>query len=116
MIAKSSFYDQMKDRLKIISEFPDILVNDKIVWKFNKLRANSWSKIPWTYLIDYKVQERETYLFLKSNDDSNHCFCISTFNKGKTNYTKMQIRMTVLKIVLVDKGKTTIIYNRHTDL
>lgn len=38
MIEKSSFYNSMKERLEIISEFPDILNSNEIVWKFNKVR------------------------------------------------------------------------------
>lgn len=111
MIIKSSFYGQIEERLKIVSEFPEVLKNDKVIWKFNKVRANAWSKIPWDYLIDYKVQERETYIFLKSNNHSRY-FCISAFNRGKMDYTKMQIRMTVLKIVVTSQNMSNTIYQR----
>lgn len=113
MIEKSSFYDDMKERLEIISEFPDVLKSNKIIWKFNKVRTNGWSKIRWNYLIDYGIGDNETYVFLKSKENDNHCFCISAFRKS-LDYTKMQIRMTVLKVVLIDQaGKLMLIYQRN---
>ena len=112
MIEKSSFYNDMKERLKILSEFPDILKSNKIVWKFNKVRISRWTKIPWDYLIDYGIGDNETYVFLRAKGNSNHCFCISAFRKTK-DYTRMQVRMTVLKVVLTnDTGDGKTIYQR----
>lgn len=116
MIEKSSSYNQMKERLKIISEFPEVLKNDKIVWKFNKVRANGWSKIKWDYLIDYETSKREAYIFLRYNNDTQDYYCVSAFNKGKTNYSEMQTRMTVLKVTLInsDSQREKIIYQRNS--
>lgn len=112
MIEKSSFYDDMKERLEIISEFPDILKSNKVIWKFNKVRITRWTKIRWDYLIDYGIGNNETYVFLKTKGDDNHCFCISAFRKTD-DYTKIQVRMTVLKVVLTnDKGDGKTIYQR----
>lgn len=106
----------MKERLKIISEFPEVLKNDKIVWKFNKVRANGWSKIKWDYLIDYETSKREAYIFLRYNNDTQDYYCVSAFNKGKTNYSEMQTRMTVLKVTLInsDSQRAKIIYQRNS--
>ena len=102
----------MKERLEILSEFPEILNSNEIVWKFNKVRASSWSKIHWNYLIDYGIGDNETYVFLKTKGDDSHCFCISAFRK-KADYTKMQIRMTVLRVALINQaGEINTIYQR----
>ena len=91
---------------------PPILKSNKVIWKFNKVRITRWTKIRWDYLIDYGIGNNETYVFLKTKGDDNHCFCISAFRKTD-DYTKMQVRMTVLKVVLTnDKGDGKTIYQR----
>lgn len=114
MIEKSSFYHVVKERLNIISEFPNALKDNSIVWKFNRLRINKGSKINWDYLIEYGEKPQITYLFLRlSNSNATKYSCISTFRKKERDYTRLQIRMTVLKITFTDRqNKNVIIYQR----
>lgn len=98
-IEKSSFIDQIEDRLIIVGSFKTIFRNPSTVFKFRKVVIRH-SRIRWKYLLEFDYENgTPAYLFLDEYrlKPGNHV-CVSNFNKG-TDYGLQQIKYTLLQIV-----------------
>lgn len=83
------------------------------IFKYNR-RANAFSMIQADYLLKNQILDKNVFLFLAKNKETDYYFCRSFFPENKMDYTKNQALWTLLykKKIRLSTGEETILYDR----
>ncbi|WEV51431.1 PBECR4 domain-containing protein [Lactobacillus sp. ESL0731] len=109
-INRSVFFDNIIERLEILSQINDLFTKSNTIFKFRKLQTRN-SKINWKYLVEFEtVQGYSGYLFLTEyRNRPNNYVCMTDFKKH-LDYSIGQIKMTLLQTKLIDSGTEIVIF------
>ncbi len=110
-LQESRYYTVIKQRLELLNNLEEILDSNELVFRYHK-KSGDLSMIDADYLLSTFFKNKECYVFLTREEKC--CFCRSFFPKTNRDYTKGQVRYTMLykeKRNLVT-GEVTIQYNR----
>lgn len=95
LISKSSFYEDIRQRIIDFIAFEELLDSNELVFKYARNRA-TFSNILAEYLLKTRYNCRTSYIFLDRSNDRSDKFCRSFFFNENNNYTLNQIAMTLL--------------------
>ena len=97
LIQKSTFYEQMKDRIFPLIGLEKMLDDNKLIFRYNE-KIQKFSLIKADYLLEGEANEISTFLFLgKRNDDEKEQMCRTFFPAADKDYTIGQPQYTLLK-------------------
>lgn len=103
MISKSPFFESneekkqfgIKSRIDYFIHIEKILDSNNLSFKYNK-NKNAWSVIDCEYIFKNSDFDRELFVFIDKRDNKENKFCRSFFPRENTDYTKEQIKMTLI--------------------
>ncbi|MGL5086865.1 MAG: PBECR4 domain-containing protein, partial [Clostridium sp.] len=124
-ISKSEFFYKdeerkifgIEDRITYFTKFENILDSNNLVFKYNKNQHN-WSLIDCEYIFENFDYDKKIYVFIDDRKTVNEKFCRSFFPKETTDYTKNQMKMSLIykEKINLDSGDSIIQLdkrNRH---
>lgn len=97
LIKKSSYYEQMKERIVPLTGLEEMLDGNQLIFRYNE-KAHKFSMIKADYLLEGGANFVPCYLFLgKRNDDEKEQMCRTFFRIGDKDYTQGQSCYTLLR-------------------
>lgn len=107
----SRYYGRIADRIKHLCNLERILDQNEWVFRYHK-KAGDLSMIDADYLLSTVIDDGEFYIFLSI--DGAYCFCRSFFQRTNRDYTKGQMRYTMLRKEKRnrDTGECVVQFNR----
>ena len=97
LVAKSVYYEQMRDRIVLLTGLEKMLDNNQMIFRYNE-KVHKFSLIKADYLLEGKANSIPAYLFLgKRNHDEKEQMCRTFFSVGDKDYTQGQPCYTLLK-------------------
>lgn len=112
-ISKSVRFLNIYNRIEYFAHLESMLDNNEIIFKYNTNR-NTFSLIQADYLLQSQYNQKNMYIFIDKQPNSDTYFCRSFFPKGKKDYTVGQAKYTLLYKEKINKqsGKSIIQYNK----
>ncbi|MFI3325220.1 MAG: PBECR4 domain-containing protein [Clostridia bacterium] len=111
-ISTSEFISQIEDRFIPLANIEKILDNNNLVFRYNE-KINAFSFIQADFLLSTPLESNDIYIFISKNEDNTY-FCRSFFPKTNRDYTKGQIRYTLLykEKINLKTGETVVQYDK----
>lgn len=96
-VSSSIHFNEIKNRIALAGNIPAFFNGNPTVFKYNSTK-NPYSNIDADYLVKIPADLGTAYLFLSKEQKSDRYFCRSTFYEKNLDFSRNQIRMSVLKI------------------
>ena len=112
---QSTFFQQMKPRLKPLAQLEEFLDSNEIIFRYNS-KIHTFSLIQADYLLQNNFEGNPVYLFLARRMDRDTQVCRTFFPKAEKDYAQGQPRYTLLKKekINLQTGEAIIQYDRLT--
>lgn len=94
-LRKSAFYYRIQERISGFIDFEKILDSNDIVFRYSKDKSY-FSKIEAEYLLITLFETKKSHIFISSYPERKNKYCESFFFNEKNDYTKNQIKMSLL--------------------
>lgn len=96
-LSRSPHIHEIEDRLRVLSKLEFILEHESTNWKYCQENSPFYSKIRADFLIEHKDEKAISYIFIKKDNSECLYSCNSCFEFKRYDYTKNQIRLTLLE-------------------
>ena len=93
LLSKNLRYGELQDRLLPLMKLEEILDSEHLIFRYSSSRI-PYSKIRADYIINGKLDDTEAFVFLVTNLEN--CSCCSIFCKNEVDYTKQQLKFSIL--------------------
>ncbi len=97
-VEKSAYFKGIAQRMENLALLESLLDDNHLVFRYQPEKAG-YSKIQADFLLAHQLNAQEFYLFLVEEVGSNRQICTSFFPKETMDYTKGQMKYTLLKKV-----------------